>query len=775
MARAIQELLVTHDALRLGPVKSPFPSLPVAASLATNQTPFVFRRDVAGKTEDFNVWLNQKMDEDVLEVGGRAVGGRITRNSKWQDKYVRSSYGRGLNHAQRAMKQQGIPFDSRTAVDLFNAPIHRDTLALMYTRQFSDLQGITQATSTQMSRVLTEGLATGKGPRDIARSMRTAISSISVNRSRTLARTEVIRVHAESTLNRYKDAGMEKVNVLAEFATGKDDRVCPICIGLETGEPLLLDHARGMIPQHPNCRCVWLPVTSVKALPPLQKPATPWRQTADIHRRADGTWTPERAALHARLVDDHFARIPHPTIPGKYVKGKVRPVTSPTAEVLGGGPSAGKGTAVMKNTKFTRNRVHIDADEIKAMLPEYNAAVARGSTQASSIVHAESSHISQLIADRAAKGKYNFLMDGTGDGSFEKLIGRLARYRGGGARVAAHYVTIDTEVAVARSAIRGAKTGRFVPNEYIRQVHGRLSSVVPRALNEGHFDDFVLWDNNGKKAFRVAKMTDGKLEILDPKAWKRFLDKAPGATPTPVPVPVPVPVSKTWRPAATTAEAEAWAKARFVPDDVSDRVKALRTFDYSKADLHTANTVNRLMDDALKHGHISGFNSVKVMAADHTAEMSVHHGTSLHIRAGQGQARARKMWRHAKEQKSDWLAAFKLPEEQFLDGMIHHEIAHMIDSRLTTIALGAKRVDPWLDVAVHKRAASLQRRWSKLYREAGEVRVGVKLPSGYARVGGKGEGFAEVYSLFRMDRSKLTKEFSEFFDDLLEYLEGVDF
>ena len=273
VARAIQELLVTHDAMRLSPVKSPFPGLPVAASLATNQTPFVFRRDVAGKTEDFNLWLNQKMDEDVLEIGGRAVDGRITRNSKWQDQYVRSSYGRGLGHAQRAMKQQGIPFDSRAAADLFNAPIHRDTLALMYTRQFSDLQGITQATSTQISRVLTEGLATGKGPRDIARTMRTAISTIGVNRSRTLARTEIIRVHAESTLNRYEDAGMKEVKVLAEFATGRDDRVCPICQALETGQPLPLEEARGRIPVHANCRCAWLPSQpGVKQQPRLAPP-----------------------------------------------------------------------------------------------------------------------------------------------------------------------------------------------------------------------------------------------------------------------------------------------------------------------------------------------------------------------------------------------------------------------------------------------------------------------------------------------------------------------
>ena len=89
-------------------------------------------------------------------------------------------------------------------------------------------------------------------------------------------------------------------------------------------------------------------------------------------------------------------------------------------------------------------------------------------------------------------------------------------------------MTVDTNVAVSRALSRGVGSGRFVPESYIRQVHGRISEIVPRVLDEGHFDDFVLWDNNGKKAFKIAVMTDGKLEILDPVAWQRFLDKADG-------------------------------------------------------------------------------------------------------------------------------------------------------------------------------------------------------------------------------------------------------
>lgn len=255
IARLIQETLVTNDALHLnGPPLSPFQLIAAQAA-----TPFQFRQDTAGKVEDFNAWLRQQLDADVLEVR-RGVGGVIAANSQWQDTYVRSAYSRGLTHAEQALKRAGIPFDDRTVQDLFNAPIHTESLELLYTRQFTDLQGITSAVDTQISRVLADGLATGQGPRQMARDMRKVILDIGVQRARTLARTETIRVHAESTLNRYVDAGVDQVTVFAEFTTAGDDRVCPDCLALETGEAVPIDAARGVIPVHANCRCAWLPV-----------------------------------------------------------------------------------------------------------------------------------------------------------------------------------------------------------------------------------------------------------------------------------------------------------------------------------------------------------------------------------------------------------------------------------------------------------------------------------------------------------------------------------
>lgn len=248
----IFETVVTNNALRL-----PLDADAELLELVAAQAAFDFPQDTT-RVADFNRWLSEQLDEGILEVR-RAAGGGVSTNSKWQETFVRSAYSKGLTHAEAALRNGGFPFDARTVTDLFNAPLHRNALESLYTRQFDALQGITSEVSTQISEVLTEGLATGQGPLDMARAMRGRVEAIGMTRSKLLARTETIRVHAESTLNRYQDAGIDEVVVFAEFTTAGDDRVCQTCQDLETGEAVPLNEARGIIPVHPNCRCAWLP------------------------------------------------------------------------------------------------------------------------------------------------------------------------------------------------------------------------------------------------------------------------------------------------------------------------------------------------------------------------------------------------------------------------------------------------------------------------------------------------------------------------------------
>lgn len=72
----------------------------------------------------------------------------------------------------------------------------------------------------------------------------------------TVARTEVNGAYNEGRLEGFKQSGVvDRV----QFSTSPDERLCPICAGLE-GMVYKLEQASGVIPQHANCRCQWIPL-----------------------------------------------------------------------------------------------------------------------------------------------------------------------------------------------------------------------------------------------------------------------------------------------------------------------------------------------------------------------------------------------------------------------------------------------------------------------------------------------------------------------------------
>lgn len=213
----------------------------------------------AEKVDAFMGWLRDQEDSEVLEIVARE-GGTIIQRTPWQNLYVRRAYQKGVEHADRSLTQAGMDVPDEPIRLVFQKPVHAEKLALLFERNFQELYGIAQATNQQVSRMLADGLAQGQNPRTIASRINDRVDNIGITRSRTLARTEIIRAHAESTLTRFEEFGVDEVGVLAEFSTAGDARVCPICEGLE-GTIYPVDEARGLIPAHPRCRCAWLPVT----------------------------------------------------------------------------------------------------------------------------------------------------------------------------------------------------------------------------------------------------------------------------------------------------------------------------------------------------------------------------------------------------------------------------------------------------------------------------------------------------------------------------------
>jgi predicted ABC-type ATPase len=256
----------------------------------------------------------------------------------------------------------------------------------------------------------------------------------------------------------------------------------------------------------------------------LTKSMSMWHH---LEQKPDGSWgfTPERERLHRQIIQDTLRGVPRSD--------------NPTLFMLGGGPAAGKSTMInsggisvpttgekdRSGKPTAREAVLVNADEVKAALPEYHSMGKAGS----SFVHEESSWVAKQIQAAALAGKRDVVLDGTGDSKVQKLAAKIQQAREAGYRVEGHYATVPTDVAVARSEKRyqdglaRGETGRHVPEEVVRGTHADVSRTLPQAHDL--FDVVNLYDTmDGARL--IATGTRGKpLNILDPAAYAAFLAK----------------------------------------------------------------------------------------------------------------------------------------------------------------------------------------------------------------------------------------------------------
>ena len=229
-------------------------------------------------------------------------------------------------------------------------------------------------------------------------------------------------------------------------------------------------------------------------------------------------WTPERQELHRKIIKEIIE------------ENNPKAQRNPIFFMTGGGSASGK-SIMLKKSPLPKGTVVIDADAIKKRLPEYNAMLAKGgdtALKAAEYTHEESSWIGKLIQRESAQRRFHTMLDGTGDGSVASLTKKIKTMTDRGMTVRAKYATAEIATALKRNAARYAKTGRMVPPEYVRDVHKKISQIVPDAIRQGVFDDFELYDmNKAGEAILVATYTkkDG-LKILNNNLYGNFLAKA---------------------------------------------------------------------------------------------------------------------------------------------------------------------------------------------------------------------------------------------------------
>lgn len=277
LIKVINEAIITQDCFGL------------QVQTLTEVTPpgfqqFAYPR-VAAKVEAFMTWLKAQEAKGLLEVGHITQFGTGI-DEAWTNLYIMDSYKRGVIRGRAELKQAGYAASSIEAeggvIAVMGGPFHIDRIGVVFTRAFQGLEGITAAMDTQISQILAQGLVDGDGPRLLARKLVAVINGSGAGdlgitdslgrfipaqrRAQTLARTEIIRAHHIANIQEYKNWRVLGVTIVAEFATAGDDRVCSECASYH-GNRYKLEEVEHMIPVHPNCRCVALPV----AAPPLEK------------------------------------------------------------------------------------------------------------------------------------------------------------------------------------------------------------------------------------------------------------------------------------------------------------------------------------------------------------------------------------------------------------------------------------------------------------------------------------------------------------------------
>ncbi len=263
LRREIFEAIVLNDVFGLNDEPIQF--------LQSRPRQFAFPRDV-DKLRAFEGWLQQQINIGILEV--TTIGGatRIGDLENWTDKYIQSAYQRGISRGRQELIRAGadVPTLAETGgiQAAFNQPFHINRLQMVATRTFEELKNVTVGMSNDISRTLAQALAEGLSPRQIVfgtdtlKGLNNDIKKAMI-RARAIARTEVIRAHHAANIQEYKAAGIEGVEVIAEWSVAGFN-VCPLCFPLE-GKKFKLDQIEGMIPRHVNCRCVAIPLVDKEA------------------------------------------------------------------------------------------------------------------------------------------------------------------------------------------------------------------------------------------------------------------------------------------------------------------------------------------------------------------------------------------------------------------------------------------------------------------------------------------------------------------------------
>ena len=204
------------------------------------------------------LWMRQRIIDNIEELGRNLQafaieGATITADGQLESailanetsgRLVEAAAGRKPANVSLGSSWTTLPYEQLQAFVGFSGD--GSPLGVLF-------ETIPQVTTDAMQMALVQGISLGEGPRTVARRVRRA-ADIGRQRAETIARTEMIRSAREAQRQLYTQN--PAVQGYRRQAT-QDSRVCLACLAL-SGTLHVTDE---IMPSHPNCRCVMVPVT----------------------------------------------------------------------------------------------------------------------------------------------------------------------------------------------------------------------------------------------------------------------------------------------------------------------------------------------------------------------------------------------------------------------------------------------------------------------------------------------------------------------------------
>lgn len=191
----------------------------------------------------------------------------------------------------------------------------------------------------------------------------------------------------------------------------------------------------------------------------------------------DGDYTEARRIIQDKIIDSFINNDNAFVSNGK-----------PTIVFLGGPPGSGKTkrlSYLFDKSKF----VVINADDIKALLPEYKGVNAP-------LLHDESVDIASRLFEKALVQNKNILYDATLK-SFDKGVKKINLAKSMGYNVKLYGTNLDKKITLNNAVKRAIKSNRYVPIKHILDTTDKTNESVLKLSK--YVDEYKIFDTSVKK------------------------------------------------------------------------------------------------------------------------------------------------------------------------------------------------------------------------------------------------------------------------------------